>query len=351
MALFGRSKTVLGLDIGSHSIKAIILDKTKTGMVLSNVGMVNLPPEAIVDGTVEEKDIVITAIKNLTKLNKVKIKQVSTSVSGYSVIIKKISLPRSTKEELAENIEVEAEQFIPFDISEVNVDFQILGSEDELSDQMEVVLVAAKKEVIDNYMEILVEANLKPTVVDVDVFALENAFTHNYPDLRDTVCLIDIGANKMNINILRDGMSLLTKDAALGGARITAEIQDLFDVDYQTAESIKVGGMEAPDPAALEEIVGRAANNWIAEVKRTIDYLEASYPNEELSEIYLSGGSMRIKGLDALFEKELGVTVNVFNPFKEIGINQNKFDPDYIEYLAPQTAICLGLALRMGEEI
>ena len=351
MGLFGRDKPVLGLDIGSHSIKAIVLDKTKSGLVLNSVNMVSLPPEAIVEGEIQEREIVITAIKNLIKSSKVRIKHICTSISGYSVIIKKISLPKTTRQELAQNIEVEAEQFIPFDITEVNVDFQIVGESEESEDQMEVILVAAKKEVIDTYMDLLLELKLKPTIIDVDVFALENAFTHNHPDVHDTVALIDIGANKMNINVIKDGLSLLTKDAAMGGARITGEIQEQFDMDFQTAESVKIGGVEAPDPEAVQEIVSRAVVNWVAESRRTIDYLEASYPGERLSRIYLSGGSARIHGLTEYFQQELDVPVERFNPFAQVGINEKKFDPEYIEYVAPQVSICLGLALRRGEEL
>lgn len=351
MGILGGSKTLVGLDIGSHSIKAIVLGDSKSGLALNSVGKVQLPPEAIVEGVIQEQEIVVTAIKNLLKSLKIKVKNVCTSISGYSVIIKKISLPKATREELSENIEVEAEQFIPFDISEVNVDFQILGEKDETDDQMEVILVAAKADVIDVYMQLLVDSGLKPTIIDVDVFALENAFTLTYPDKKETIALIDIGANKMNINVIKDGMSLLTKDASMGGARITGEIQDRFDMNYDTAESVKIGGAESPDPEALAEIISRAAENWVAESKRTIDFLEASHPGEELSEVYLSGGSCRIEGLDKYFEQELGVPVHIFNPFQHIGVNEKKFDPEYIEYVAPQVSICLGLALRRGEQI
>ena len=351
MKLPGQKKPVVGLDIGSHTIKAIVLDRGKSGLILRNMGVVQLPPEAIFEGAVQEKEIVISAIKNLIKSLKVKVKNVSTSISGYSVIIKKITLPMATRQELAGNIEVEAEQFIPFDISEVNVDFQILGQNDKQDDQMDVILVAAKKEIIDIYMEILVEANLKPTIVDVDVFALENAFTQNYPDENGTVALIDIGANKMNINMVKGGISLLTKDAAMGGARITNDIQDRFEVDFETAEAIKLGGIEPEDPAAVREIVALAAENWAAEAKRTVDFLESTYPGEQLQGIYLSGGSSRFEGLDKLFEKELAVPVHYLNPFSSVAADPKKFDPAYIEYMQPQSAICLGLALRWGEEI
>ncbi|MEW6264432.1 MAG: type IV pilus assembly protein PilM [Thermodesulfobacteriota bacterium] len=351
MGLFDRGKSILGLDIGSHTIKAIVLDQAKSGMLLSAVGLVNLPPQAIVDGAIQEKGVIVAAVKNLLNSLKVKVKNVCTSISGYSVIIKKITLPTATREELAKSIEVEAEQFIPFDISEVNVDFQIIGESERNPEQMEVILVAAKKDVIGAYMELLVESGLKPTIIDIDVFALENAFTHSYPEVQETVALVDIGANKMNINIIRQGMSLLTKDAAMGGARITDEIQDKFDLEYQEAEAVKLGAQASSDPEAVTEIVSRAVENWVAEAKRTLDYMQASYPGEKLSRIYLSGGSCRIPGLEQLFTKQLEVPVELLNPFLKVGVNTSKFDPTYIEYLAPQVSVCLGLALRRGEKI
>lgn len=351
MGIFGPSKSILGLDIGSHSIKALVLSQTKSGFGLETLGMAQLPPSAIIDGEVRETGLIVAAIKNLLKTLKVSIKAVCTSISGNSVIIKKIKLPTATREELAKTIEVEAEQFIPFDISEVNVDFQILGQSAGSEDQMDVILVAAKKDIIDIYMKLLVDVKLKPTVIDVDVFALENAFTHNHPEVKATVALIDIGANKMNINIIKEGMSLLTKDASLGGSRITAEIQDRFNVDYETAEAIKIGGLEPEDPEAVSDIIARAVRNWVAEIKRTIDFMEASYPRERLGAIYLSGGSCRFPGLIEYVEKEFGVPTQSFNPFKQIGINPKYFDPSYIEYVGPQASICLGLALRRGEQI
>lgn len=349
--MFGRSKPILGLDIGSHSIKAVLLGKGKSGLVLQSVGLVNLPPEAIIEGSVQEPEVVVSAIKNVLKSLKVKVKNTCTSISGYSVIIKKISLPTSTEEELAENIEVEAEQFIPFDISDVNIAFQILGQKIEDDQQMEVILVAAKKDVIESYIGILTDSGLKPTIIDVDAFALENVFQHSYPEESGIAALIDIGANKMNINIVKEGISLMTKDAAIGGARITSELQDRFDLDYNQAEAVKIGGVESEEPAVVTEIVSRAIEGWAAEAKRTFDSFEGNFPGEKPGVVYLSGGSSRVEGLSGYFEQELGVAVHHLDPFVEIGVNQKQFDPEYIQYLAPQTAVCLGLALRRGEEI
>lgn len=351
MALFQTKKSILGLDIGSYAVKAIHLDETKSGLMLRAMGVAQLPPGAIVEGNVENAEAIVTAIKSLLKSQKLKVKNVCTSISGYAVIIKKINLPTTTEKELAETIDVEAEQYIPFDISEVNVDFEILGKSQGSQDQMDVVLVAAKKDAINAHIDLLVEAGLVPTVIDVDVFAIQNAFATNYPDVTGTVALIDIGANKLNINVLRDNESLFTRDAPMGGARVTEEIQDRFNVEYEEAEGIKMGSVEAPDPEVADEIVRRAVENWVAETKRAIEFLEASYPDHPLDQIYLSGGSCRFSGLTEYMSQETGVPVTLFNPLAKVGFDLKKFDPAYIEYMTPQLAVCLGLALRMGEQI
>jgi len=351
MALFQSKKSILGLDIGSYAIKAVHLDETKSGLLLRTMGVAQLPPGAIVEGNVEDAEAIVAAIKSLLKSQKAKVKNVCTSISGYAVIIKKINLPTTTREELAETIEVEAEQYIPFDISEVNVDFEILGTSQASEDQMDVILVAAKKDAIDAYIDILVQTGLVPTVIDVDVFAMQNAFATSYPDATGTVALIDIGANKLNINVLREKESLFTRDAPMGGARITEEIQDRFNLEYEDAEGVKVGSLEAEEPEVAAEIVRRAVENWVSETKRAIEFLEATYPDNPLEQIYLSGGSCRFKGLPEFMSQETGVPVTLFNPLAKVGFDQNKFDPAYIEYMTPQLAVCLGLALRMGEQI
>lgn len=350
MNISKRNKPILGLDIGSYSIKAVVLNSGKSGLVLNTLGVVNLPPDAILDGKIEDRAAVVQAIVSLLKSQKSKVKNVSTSVSGYSVIIKKINLPTASREELSESINVYAEQYIPFDINDVNVDFEILGQSETDEGQMEVVLVAAMKDVIDEYMDLLLEANLTPKVVDIDVFALENSFSCNYPEIKGTVVLIDIGANKLNINVIKDGISLFTRDASMGGARITEEIQDRFGVDFMEAEGMKAGGIEPPEAEAMEEIISRAIENWTAEVIRAIESLGATYPEDKIEEIYLSGGSCRYEGLDRYLSQETGIPVKFFDPLLNIAVDEKKFDPEYIKYIAPQFAICLGLALRMGEE-
>ncbi|HVO84573.1 MAG TPA: type IV pilus assembly protein PilM [Syntrophobacteria bacterium] len=346
--MFGKKDALLGLDIGSHAVKLVHLASAKGTYRLKHLGICRLPPNVIVEGAIKDPAAVQDAIKSLTANLKTKVKGVATSISGYSVIIKKIELPQMTPEELTENIQVEAEQYIPFNVEDVNIDFQILGSSPEKGDRMEVMLVAAKKEVIEDYSGILRKAGLAPEVIDVDFFALENAFEVNYT-AGDSggVALVDIGANKMNINVLKNGVSMFNRDASVGGHQITQDIQDRFGLDYEEAEKIKLGIPSPKVPVQdLEAIFVAAATTWATEVKRAIDFFYATYPDEMINQVLLSGGSSRLPGLDALLHKDTNIPTALFNPLARVDLDEKIFDREYVDHVAPQMAVAVGLALR-----
>jgi type IV pilus assembly protein PilM len=346
--MFGKKDALLGLDIGSHAVKLVHLASAKGTHRLKHLGICHLPPNVIVEGAIKDPVAVQDAIRSLTANLKTRVKGVATSISGYSVIIKKIELPQMTPEELTENIQVEAEQYIPFNVEDVNIDFQILGSSAEKSDRMEVMLVAAKKEVIEDYSGILRKSGLTPEVIDVDFFALENAFEVNYA-AGDSggVALVDIGANKMNINVLKNGVSMFNRDASVGGHQITQDIQDRFGLDYEEAEKIKLGIPSPKVPVQdLEAIFVAAATTWSTEVKRAIDFFYATYPDEMINQILLSGGSSRLPGLDGLLHKDTNIPTALFNPLARIDLDEKIFDREYVDYIAPQMAVAVGLALR-----
>ena len=346
--MFGKRDALLGLDIGSHAVKLVHLASSKGTYRLKHLGICRLPPNVIVEGAIKDAAAVQDAIKSLAANLKTKVKGVATSISGYSVIIKKIELPQMTPEELTENIQVEAEQYIPFNVEDVNIDFQILGSSPEKGDRMEVMLVAAKKEVIEDYSGILRKSGLAPEVIDVDFFALENAFEVNYTAGESGgVALVDIGANKMNINVLKNGVSMFNRDASVGGHQITQDIQDRFGLDYEEAEKIKLGTPSPKVPVQdLEAIFVAAATTWSTEVKRAIDFFYATYPDEMINQILLSGGSSRLPGLDALLHKDTNIPTALFNPLARIDLDEKIFDREYVDYIAPQMAVAVGLSLR-----
>ena len=357
-----KKNQLIGLDIGSHSIKLVEIDHTKKGMILKNFGIIGLPPDAIVEGSIKEMEIVSSAVKNLFGNLKVKNKSVATSISGYSVIVKKIMLSSKAESELETTIHDEAEQYIPFDINEVNLDFDILPADetDESSkesssgegpSQMEVMLVAAKKDIIDDYVQLLQAGRLNPGVLDVDAFALQNAFEMSRgedAEPEDSCCaLVNVGAEELGINAVKRGISLFTRDSSYGGSQITEAIMSKFDVDFEEAERIKLGGAPMDkDKGLLEDIFVSVVSDWVQEIKRALDFVTSTYPDETIGKIVLSGGSCRIAGFQKFLEQETDIPVILLNPFTNLIVNEKHFDPDYLEYMAPQAAVAVGLALR-----
>ncbi len=347
----GGKKHLVGLDIGSSSIKLLELKPSRGGYQLVHFGHAPLHGEAIVEGALMDAAAISDTIRSLVAAHKVKTKEVATSISGHSVIIKKISLPAMTDRELAEQIRWEAEQYIPFDINDVNLDFQVLDR-GGAGGQMEVILVAAKKNMITDYSAVVAEAGLVPAVVDVDSFALSNMFEVNYPDQRDrTVALINIGASVMNLNVVKKGMSTFTRDVSLGGKQFTEELQKQFGLTAEDAERAKTGksvdGVSREDVlVALQQVAGTIAG----EVSRSLDFFASTAPEERISKILLSGGAARTPGLTEVIAERTGLPVETANPFKKIAYDPKVFDPEQIEYMAPSAAVAVGLALRKANE-
>jgi type IV pilus assembly protein PilM len=347
-----KPKSLVGLDIGSHSVKIVELRYHKNGYELKNFGLAQLPPEAIVDGVVMDSAVVVEAVRNLVSNLKLKNTNVATSVSGHSLITKKIQLPSMTEGELEEQIQWEAEQYIPFEIEEVNLDFQILGPLPDEEGQMEVLLVAVKKDIINDYTAVIAEVGLSVQVVDVDGFALENAFEIAYPEYLDkTVVLIDVGAGIMNINVLKNGVSTFTRDITIGGSNFTEEIQKELGVGYEEAEILKLGGVsERATPADVAEVLRLTTENLVLEIQRSLDFFSATSAEEEVHGVFLAGGSCRVPGLVAAVEERLGVPTEIMNPFRRLQYSEKFFDPDYLDYMGPAAAVATGLALRRADE-
>jgi type IV pilus assembly protein PilM len=343
------------LDIGSSSVKAVELKQTKKGLVLVHFRMVPLPPEAIVDGAIMNSSAVVDAITELVATEKIKNRDIATSVSGHSVIVKKIKLPQMTEQELDESIQWEAEQYIPFDITDVNLDVQILGPDEQNVGQMEVLLVAAKKDMINDHMAVLQEAGLNPQVMDVDAFAIENMFEANYGMLDSgTIVLANIGASSTNVNILRNGVSTFTRDISIGGAQFTEEIQKQLNVSHDEAESLKLGGdlgaptetTEAVIPQEVGGIIRSVSESVAIEIQRSLDFFAATATDDKITKVYLMGGSSKVPGLPSVVEAKLGIPTEIVNPFKSVMINEKNFNLAHISEVAPAAAVAVGLALR-----
>ncbi len=353
--MFGRVKNLMGLDIGSSSIKAVELKETKQGLQLVQFRMVPLPAEAIVDGAIMNAPAVVEAITELLSQGKFKTKNVATSICGHSVIVKKIKVPEQTQEELEESIQWEAEQYIPFDITDVNLGWQILGSDAQDVGQMEVLLVAAKKDMINDYTSVVTEAGLVPMVMDVDAFAVENMFEANYGASQgETIVLADVGASIININILRNGISTFTRDVSMGGNQLTEEIQKQLNVSREEAESLKLGGeaggpsetTEAVIPQEVGSIIRSICETMATEIQRSLDFFSATSTDDKIAKVYLTGGSAKIPGLPSVLESKIGVPVEIANPFRSIKMNEKDFNLAHINEVAPVAAVAVGLALR-----
>lgn len=345
--ILGKKET-FGLDIGSSSIKLCQVREKKTGYSLVKLGMVSLPPEAIVDGSIIDASTVLSAIKGLVKDQGVKTKNVASSISGHSVIIKRIKLPIMTEEELADSIQWEAEQYIPFDINEVNLDFQIMGIDPEGKGQMDVLLVACKKEVINDYTNVIREAGLNPVVIDVDSFTLENMFEINYPVLQDeNVALVNIGASSMNINILKGGLTSFTRDVSIGGNRFTEEIQKELNLNFQDAEGLKTGKkVDGRSPEDVKPIIEKVMNLVALEIKKTIDFFLSTSSGVHISKVYLSGGSSKFPDMLTVIQERTGISTERLNPFNNIEYDRRQFDESYIKEISPFMAVGMGLAIR-----
>lgn len=348
-----KSKLTLGVDIGSSSVKMVLLRETKRGYKLQSFGMALLPDEAIVDGALMSSSVVVEALQELLSAQRISHKEAATSVSGHSVIVKNIALPQMTQHELDESIQWEAEQYIPFDIQDVNIATHILHStEATAAGQMDVVLVAAKKDLVNDYVGVIAEAGLQPMVVDVDAFAVQNACELSYGfDPEETVVLINAGASVTNLNIVSGGMTAFTRDITLGGNLFTEEIQKQLNVSFEEAEALKLGGRAGEDadslvPQEVQRVIAQVSEQVAGEIQRSLDFYAASSQGGGYQRIYLSGGTAKVPSLARALEERAGVPVEILNPFKGIEVDERRFDPVYLAEVAPMAAVAVGLGMR-----
>lgn len=344
-------KNLLGLDIGSQSIKMVDIEKTRSGYQLKALGLGLIPAECIVDKDIMDSETVVDTVKNLRENLKVRARGSATAISGHSVIVKKAELPLMSEGELRQTLPIEAEQYIPFDINDVYLDTFILGESIERTDMMDVLFVAAKRELVDEYASAVRNAGLKPMLIDIDVFSLESMYEVNYPDAPESiVALVDAGASMINVNVIKDGMSIFARDISMGGRQLTERIQREFNVSFERAENIKTGAnIEGIDLEKINYIFKMAAETYVQEIRRTLDFFLSTMVNENIEKIYMSGGSSRIPGLTRLLEKQMEIPVEMVNPFNNIKWDDRMFDPEYMAYIAPQMAVAVGLALRRAD--
>jgi type IV pilus assembly protein PilM len=348
ITVFRRSKSLVGLDIGSSAIKAVELKAAGRGYRVAAYGTEPLPPDSIVDGAIIDAAAVAEAIRRLFDGRGIRTREVAASLSGNAVIVKKITLSAMTEAELADSIYWEAEQYIPFDIQDVNLDYQVLeGPEGKGKGTIEVLLVAAKKEKIADYTGVIAQAGRSAVVVDVDAFALQNAYEVNYgTDPGAVVVLLNAGASATNINILNGDQSVFTRDVSIGGNAYTEALQRELSLPYAAADQLKRGtGVDGIGFEDARPVLRAVTENVMLEIQKTFDFFKATADSDRIDRIVVSGGASREEGFTELLRERFESPVEAFDPFKKIGFDPRKLGSELGE-VAPTAAVAIGLALR-----
>jgi type IV pilus assembly protein PilM len=351
MPLFRKVRPVVGLDIGSSAVKAVELKPAGKGYRVTAYAAEPVPPDSIVDGAIIDASAVSDAIKRMFDGNKAfKSREVCASLSGNAVIVKKITLPVMTDSELSQSIYWEAEQYIPFDIQDVNLDYQILdpGTGAESRGSMEVLLVAAKKEKIGDYTNVIAQAGRTPVIVDVDAFALQNAYEANYglASPSQVVVLLNAGASAVNVNILQGDQPVFTRDISMGGNAYTEAVQKELDLPFESADQLKKG--IPVDGATYEDaqpVLRAVTENLLLEIQKTFDFYRASASTDEIDRIVVSGGASRVDGFRDMLQDRFNVAVEEFDPFRTVAWDAQKLGADPAD-AAATAAVAVGLALR-----
>lgn len=341
-------KNLVGLDIGSSSVKAVELNKKGNALHLVNLGFENLQPDTIVDGQIMELNNVANVITSIFTEHQIKTPRVAAGVSGHSVIVKNIVLPQMSEDELQESFSWHAEEHIPFDISDVNLDYQVTSSS---SDALNVLMAACKSDKIANVKQAIQLAGKQPIVIDVDAFALQNCYEVNYqPKAGEVVALLNIGSSTMNINILNGTRSVFARDASVGGNQYTSLLQKELGLTFEQAEAAKRGNPlpDSVETRPIQPIIETVSDILALEIRKTMDFYRATADeNEEaIQKILIAGGGSKLPGLPDYLSRRFEIPVEVFNPFRQIEVDGRKFDPDYMKEIVPDMAIAVGLALR-----
>ena len=345
---FSKSKNVVGLDIGSSAIKLVELKEKKGGAYsLVKLGTERLSPEAIVDGSIMDSSMVVETIQRLNAERGVKNSNYATSLSGHSVIIKKITLPAMSPEELAESIQWEAEQYIPFDINDVNLDYVPLTTPGS-GDNIDVILVAVKKEKINDYTSVISQTGKMPVLVDVDAFALQNCYEVNYDvDEGRVLALVNVGASVTNVNVMSGRTSMFWRDITFGGNQYTDAIQRELSLSFEQAEELKRG--KAVADYTIQQVIpilNSVSEDFAGELRKTLDFFTATSGAERVDEIVLAGGGSGVLNLDAILRDKFGISVSIMDPFRKVTVDESQFNPEELAEIAPSMAVAVGLAIR-----
>ena len=344
-------KNLVGVDIGASSIKVVQLKESRKALQVIRWGSAPLPTQTIIDGHIMNAGAVTEALAKIFKDNKIQKNDVAIGVYGQSVIVRKITVPMMTPAELDEQIQWEAEQHIPFDIKLMSVDYEVLRRRPEAG-QMDLLLVAAKKDEINDYAAILREAKLRPLVVDINAFTVQNVFEHQYGLPADsTIVLLNVGAAVSSLNIVSKGVSAFTREITSAGNAITEEIRKALSCDYEQAEAYKMGGGPTQIvPQEVTAIINQACQGLASEIQRSLDFYLATSGEREIARIYISGGSAYLAPLVQAVEKRARAPVQLFDPTVNLAVDKASVDETRFRATAAQMVVALGLSLRCDKE-
>jgi type IV pilus assembly protein PilM len=343
--MLAKARRMVGLDIGSSALKAVELKQSKNGYELVSLGVEFLPPETVVEGTIQKAELLGESLARLFDEQKIAARDVATSVSGHSVIIKQLAAPALDGADLHHWVRSVAGQHIPFDLGDVDISYHLLETGQENGGRP-LLLAAAKKETVRGHAEAVRKAGRNLVVVDVDSFALANCYEANYePGPTDNVALVDMGACHTNISVLHGTVPLFTRDVSVGGLQYTEALMREFSVDYEEAERVKRGESQSAPLQEATQVLQSFLELVVMEIRRTFDFYRAS-SGEPVASLLLAGGCSRVARLGELLGQELGIPVETIDPFRRIEIRPEKFDEERVRELAPQLAVSVGLALR-----
>ena len=344
-------KNLVGVDIGASSIKVVQLKESRKKLQVVRWGWAPLPPQTIIDGHVMNAGTVTETLARIFQDGKIQQRDVAIGVYGQSVIVRKITVPMMTQGELDEQIHWEAEQHIPFDIKLMSIDYEVLRRRPEAG-QMDLLLVAAKKDEINDYAAILREAKLRPAVVDINAFTIQNIFEHQYGLPSDaTIALLNLGAAVSSLNIVAKGVSAFTREIANAGNSITEEIRKSLSCSYEQAEAYKHGGGATQIvPQEVTAIINQACQGLAGEIQRSLDFYLATSGEQEIGRIYVSGGSAYLAPLVQAIERRARVPVQIFDPMVNLAVDPKFVNEAQLRGMAAQLVVALGLSLRCDKE-
>ncbi len=347
------NQPTLAVDLGSNAIKFLSLRPKKKKLELVAIGTVPMPEGCMSGREIENPEPIAEAIKKLLKNQKIKGKKIITAISGSPVIIKKIQVGYQSEEDLSKNIKFESEQYIPVNINEVNLDYHIISSSKE-ENTLDLLIVAIKKEIIEQYVNLFTLAGLSPVVIDIDAFSIGNSYEFIYniqeekikEEKEEVIALLNIGSSMTNINILEGGTTAFTRDMEFGGHNYDMAIHDQFELEKNQIEKLKRGSIvEGADIEKITSTIVSVTEELAGEIFRIFEFYQSS-SGKNIDKIYISGGLAQMKDIDKFFAESIGIPTFKFNPWAKISYDPNKFDKEYLNYIGPSMGVCVGLALR-----